>query len=56
MSEEPQPKGTKLQHAIAQAKANIEAIDVKCTKLKKQAEALRVDQKELQEMLTQLEV
>lgn len=58
MSEElePVPPGTKLEHAIAQAKADIESINVKCGDLKKQAEALRKEQVEIEELLLRLEV
>lgn len=56
MSEEPEPVGTKLEHVIAQTKADIEYINVKCAELKKEAEALRVEQKGLEELLVQLEL
>ncbi len=57
MAEEtPIPPGTKLEHATAQAKADIESINVKCADLKKQAEALRREQAEIEELLLKLEL
>lgn len=47
--------GTRLEHAIAQAKADIESINVKCGDLKKQAQTLRREQVEIEEILLKLE-
>lgn len=55
MSEEPEVKGTKLEHAIAQAKKDIEAIDQKVEGLQEKAKALRAEQVEIAEMLLKLE-
>lgn len=55
MAEPVEKVGTKLEHAVAQTKADIEMIDVKCAGLQKTAEALRAEQVELKELLSQLE-
>jgi len=47
--------GTLLQHRIAQAKADIDAIDEKVASFEKQAKALHAHQVELREVLAKLE-
>lgn len=55
MSEQPEKKGTRLEHAIAQAREDIKVIDIKCTGLQREAEKLRAEQVEIAEMLSKLE-
>lgn len=55
MTEEPVNVGTLLEHRIAQAKADIEVIDIEVASLEEQAKALRVRQTELREVLAKLE-
>lgn len=55
MTEEKEVVGSKLEHRIAQTKADIRDIDITIQEMQDRAKALRSEQDELKEMLAKLE-